>query len=377
VFYAFSLFFHLDLYASMPTPRRPLEVVDPNTRQSKELSPHKRGQIEGARLLGGSWRRIATILETPVRTVRTTVTLSATRFHGKSQPRSGRPIIYNDRDERSILRVVRQKPKITYAKLSQETGLKFSRDTYRRILAKYGIANWIAMKRPLLTTENASNRQRWYTERKEWDTEWSDVIFSDECSFERGSGKRPTWVFRTPNQKWHKDFIVPHIKGRDISIMIWAAIWIGGKSDLVVMERDQDAPRKGYSARSYLAVLDDQIPRCWQPGRIFMQDNASIHTAGVIKEWFDTHGISRLEWPPFSPDLNPIENVWAILKARVLDKWPHLLGSGASQEAYEVLAIALRHEWDNLEQEIIDNCIRSMKSRVESVRNAAGWYTKF
>ena len=58
------------------------------------------------------------------------------------------------------------------------------------------------------------------------------------------------------------------------------------RSDLVVMARDADARRGGYSSRSYAEVLDDQMPRCWEPGLIFMQDNASIHTAHIIRDWF-------------------------------------------------------------------------------------------
>ena len=68
-------------------------------------------------------------------------------------------------------------------------------------------------------------------------------------------------------------------KGKDISVMIWGAIWVGHHSDIVIMNRDEDAPRGGYSANSYLEVLQDQLPRCWQPGMVFMQDNARIYTA--------------------------------------------------------------------------------------------------
>jgi len=41
----------------------------------------------------------------------------------------------------------------------------------------------------------------------------------------------------------------------------------------------------------------------------FMQDNAPIHMAQRIEDWFENHAIPRLSWPPYSPDLNPIENV--------------------------------------------------------------------
>jgi hypothetical protein len=64
--------------------------------------------------------------------------------------------------------------------------------------------------------------------------------------------------------------IQTHKKGKDLSVMIWGAIWIGGRSDIIFMERDMESKKQGYTYRSYLKVLDDEIPRIYQPGMIFM-----------------------------------------------------------------------------------------------------------
>lgn len=50
---------------------------------------------------------------------------------------------------------------------------------------------------------------------------------------------------------------------------------------------------------------------------IFQQDNASIHTARIIKEYFEQNNIQPLFWPACSPDLSPIETLWAILQNRI------------------------------------------------------------
>ena len=81
--------------------------------------------------------------------------------------------------------------------------------------------------------------------------------------------------------------------------MVWGAIWFGGRSDLVIMTRVGEAKRNGYSANSYLTVLNETIERCWQPGMTFMQDNAPIHTAKKVSQWFKDRAIPVLDWPPY------------------------------------------------------------------------------
>jgi hypothetical protein len=59
-------------------------------------------------------------------------------------------------------------------------------------------------------------------------------------------------------------------RGKDIRVMVWGIIWVGGRSDLFIMNRDELLKKIGYSARSYLEVLNDQLPIIFSPGMIFM-----------------------------------------------------------------------------------------------------------
>jgi hypothetical protein len=54
--------------------------------------------------------------------------------------------------------------------------------------------------------------------------------------------------------------IEPYKKGKDISIMIWAAIWGTERSELIIMSRDSQSKKKGYSANSYIKVLKKSNP---------------------------------------------------------------------------------------------------------------------
>lgn len=59
---------------------------------------------------------------------------------------------------------------------------------------------------------------------------------------------------------------------------------------------------------------DDALPR------IFMQDNSPVHTAASVMALFSRQQFQLMDWPPKSPDLNPIENVWA----RMVYRWPQI-----------------------------------------------------
>lgn len=183
----------------------------------------------------------------------------------------------------------------------------------------------------------------WARRHRNWSWDrWLRVIWSDECSVERGSGRERRWAYRQPHQKWSKEMVNPYQKGKDISIMVWGGFSIlGGRSNLCFLQRDPAAPRQGYSARSYTTILEDQIPRIYTPGYRFMQDNAPIHTAYVVRDWLQDHGIRVHVHPPYSPDLNPQEHIWPHLKKGVYKVRPDIMDITRDEAKYRVLYHAL------------------------------------
>ena len=366
----------------MATPRRPLGPVSGNSIRKKELTPYKRGQIVGAAQLGASNVEIAVTLNTPESTVRSTLRADIQRLNGESIRRSGRPKTWNDYYVRRLVRLVRAQPKLTYTQVRKELGWTYSDSTLKRMLEPSGIRNWRAKRRPHLTEIHAQKRYDWCKARLNWTlAEWRQYMWSDECSAERGKGKTGEWCFRTAAEKWEPRMVQTYSKSRDISVMVWACFWfIEGqirRSELYLLDRDFEAKKHGYSARSYLQVLDDQMPRCWEPGLIFMQDNAPIHMARAVQDWFIEMGIPLTDWPPFSPDLNPIEHIWHHLKKLVLNTHPELEGMGKGEEAIQALEQALIEAWNALPDSLFEQVADSMPYRVAAVVKAKGWHTKY
>ncbi len=109
-----------------------------------------------------------------------------------------------------------------------------------------------------------------------------------------------------------------------------------------------------------------------------MQDNAPIHRARKSKLWFQENGIEVMEWPSYSPDLNPIENLWALLKKKIYKVYPDLDSlKGKGDEAETQLFQILQMAWTNLREEVIEGLISSMLDRCAAVIIAKGWHTKY
>ena len=107
------------------------------------------------------------------------------------------------------------------------------------------------------------------------------------------------------------------------------------------MERDVLARKEGYSAQSYIQALEEGLMPVYKPLDIYQMDNAPIHMLNLIKEWLETHGIWTLDFPPYSPNLNPIKYLWLVLKRKILKLYLELKQMGQSKEDLERLIKAL------------------------------------
>ena len=115
------------------------------------------------------------------------------------------------------------------------------------------------------------------------------------------------------------------------------------------------------NADKYIQILENNlIPIIENSNKefIFQHDNDPKHTSKKAKQFLEDNRITVLEWPSCSPDLNPIENVWKILKERV-----RKCKSKNSDEFVENII----NEWNNIETIILKSLIDSMPNRIRLV----------
>ena len=100
-----------------------------------------------------------------------------------------------------------------------------------------------------------------------------------------------------------------------------------------------------------------------------MEDGAGAHCAKKTKEWHRRNGISVLpSWPGYSPDMNPIENCWALMKFELSKSKPTTI-AGLKEVMQEI--------WDGLTADYLRSLYESMPRRMRMVIAAKGGATKY
>ncbi|UYV68320.1 hypothetical protein LAZ67_5003859 [Cordylochernes scorpioides] len=224
--------------------------------------------------------------------------------------------------------------------------------TISRRLVANGLHSCRPLRRLPLTPPNRRQRLEWCRARSTWMTEWHRVVFSDESRFCLSSDSRRVRVWRRRGERSNPAAIVERPTVRQRGIMVWGAIAYDSRSPLLRIQGTMTAQR----------YVDDVLRPVTLPylqgvpNALYQQDNAQPHTARISQQALQDVHVQMLPWPPYSPDLSPIEHVWDIIGRRL-----HALPQPRSEDE---LWQMVKREWRAIPQDAIRTLIDSLPRRV-------------
>lgn len=142
----------------------------------------------------------------------------------------------------------------------------------------------------------------------------------------RGSGSEAIWTFCRPSEQLKERDISTYWTGKAVKQMFWAAFGEDFCTGIVPLDGDPNSPRgeRGVNGQVISDLYQAYLPEVVQPGHIFMHDGAGPHCAHIVQDVLEELQIEVMIWPPYSPDLNPIENLWSVMKKGIYRLYPEL-----------------------------------------------------
>lgn len=322
---------------------------------------------------GVSARRISSIVNVPWSTVKDLIkryketgAISTTR-----KGNCGRKRKLGPRTERLLARYSVRNPRATARELQAEIGgqaVSVHVNTVKRSLRRSGRNAYAPRVSPSLNKAQRCTRLCWGRQHRGWtEQQWRQVVFSDECSFDVRPQPRTQYVrrgcqeqVRLEHTRQHRPFLQ--------RLMVWGCFSAEGPGPLVQIQGTMDAAK--YIAaleNNLLPAIRDLVPH----GHfLYMHDNAPCHKAHAVANFLDQNGIEVLPWPPYSPDMNPLENLWNIVKKRV-----HRYSFSSKEQLFQQISDIWHN--DPTLRGCCSTLIDSMPRRVSAMCKSQGGYTKY
>lgn len=314
-----------------------------------------KGKVSALLGRGISMREISRSLGIPRSTLRS---WQANHFRLQAAQKSGRPRVTTESLDRKIRSCAVRNPQLSVRQIAAMCGSKFN--TTMRRLKEAGFKSRRRRSEILLTARHKEKRLQWAMKHCHWRTpQWKRIVWTDEASVRLHSkdGRLRLWIRSTETAS--EQFVIPRIQGGGGWLLIWAAIWIDGKTDLHIQRATMNGER-------YVKLLEEKVyPLSFQLGDpstqwFLMDDNAPPHRCRAATAFKTSAGIRTLTWPARSPDLNPIENLWSLLKL-------FIRRNVQPEDDLSRLEELLHRGWASISQEIINRTIESLPARIGKV----------
>lgn len=258
---------------------------------------------------------------------------------------------------RQMAQILAQNPRKTSGwvagELERRNGATYSDRGVRKVLHEMGYHHG-RPKRPSLTPAN--KRSRLSYAREHLDTDWNRIWSYDECHFNLNLSSKDVWFKETVYRR-----VAPRRltnKQDSVSLCIAVAISYNRKSAICFLP-------KNYSPLDLVHVLETELlPSIhWDPNvrkfRAFLMDNDGRHHNRQVIDCIRAHHLDRIGYmPPNSPDVNPVENLFSVMKNFIRDRLP--------QNEAE-LRTAVLDAWEAIDRQQLNSLFDSMSERMQLV----------
>ena len=301
-------------------------------------------------------------------------TIRSKHFNNLEKPTAGRPPKLTDQNKRYYVRAITSgaiESSVTVAKkLENELNVKVSDRTVRNALKEAGLKAVEKMQKPKLSQTNIKARLDFAKSHQHWTVDdWKHVIWSDETKINRFCSDGRSWYWSRDGESLQKHHVNQTVKQGGGSIMIWRCITVHGPGFMCKIDGSMDQ-------HTYKQILTEELLKTieWYDMDakkvIFQHDNDPKHKAKSVQEWLNDQEFEVLKWPAQSPDLNPIENLWAILKRRLNQYEQPPRGMVELWERVQA-------KWDEIDKEMCMKLIESMPRRIDAVLKSKGMWTNY
>ena len=298
---------------------------------------------------------------------------------GVQNSKGGRPRVLSEADRRYCVRKATKERisstvKITKL-LEEDFKIKVNPETVRRALRVAGLGAIEKPTKPLLSQANVKKRLAWCKQHKDWTVDdWKRVIWTDETKINRFNSDGRQWAWIRSGEQLQNHHVKLTVKHGGGNIMLWSAITYAGVGWMCKIDGNMDKTL-------YKEILEDELEQTIafaieklgfrREQVIFQQDNDPKHSSKLVKEYLQEQFYQVMQWPPQSPDLNSIENMWALLKRRLNQ---YETATKGMNELYE----RVTEVWyDQMKPEECQKVIESIPRRIKAVIRAKGYWTKY
>ena len=251
------------------------------------------------------------------------------------------------------------------AEIEEVGGQPVSSQTICHTLHQISVRGCHPRRKPLLRTihkkahkqlvEDMSTKHMDYCNHVLWSDEMKNNLFGSD-------GFKHVW--RRPGEEYKDKCVMPTVKHAGGNVMVWGCMSSAGVGELYFTEGN-------INSNMYSEILQQSMfPLLYKLGcrAVFQQDNGSKHTSKTTTTLMKRLRVKVMDLPSMSPDVNPIEHLWGILKRKV--------------EVRKVSNICqlrdvIMEEWKSTPLATCEALVNSMPRRVKAVLDNDGGHTKY